>query len=78
MPTSIDKPLEGGQVQAIPVLLLPRVQCFDGGPGLLAPIGDVKTGMSLLVPQQDGDVRFEVTSTFERLASCELIQLRRV
>lgn len=78
MPTSIDKKLPDGHTQAIPVLLLPRVQCFDGGPGLLAPVGDVKPGMSLLVPQQDGDVRFEVDGSFERLASCELIQLRRV
>jgi hypothetical protein len=78
MPISIDKKLPDGHMHAVPVLLLPRVQCFDGGPGLLAPVGDVNKGMSLLVPQQDGDVRFEVTGTYERLASCELIQLRRV
>ncbi|MEC5386984.1 hypothetical protein VVD49_14725 [Uliginosibacterium sp. H3] len=78
MPTSIDKTLPDGHTHAIPVLLLPRVQCFDGGPGLLAPVGDVNKGMSLLVAQQDGNVRFEVTGSFERLASCELIQLRRV
>ncbi|MDB5801734.1 MAG: hypothetical protein JWL63_2673 [Rhodocyclales bacterium] len=78
MPTSVDKTLRDGHTQGVPVLFLPRVQCFDGGPGLLAPVGDVTTGMSLLIPQQDGDVRFEVAGTSERLASCELIQLRRV
>jgi hypothetical protein len=78
MPTFIEKILPDGNAQSIPVLLLPRVQCFEGGPGLLAPAGDVKQGMSLQVAQQDGNVFFEVTGTYERLASCELIQLRRV
>ncbi|MDB5888395.1 MAG: hypothetical protein JWM03_1267 [Rhodocyclales bacterium] len=78
MPTSIDRTLADGKTHSVPVLLMPRVQCLEGAPGLLAPIGDVKSGMSLLVPQQDGNVRFEVTGVCERLASCELIQLRRV
>ena len=78
MPISIEKTLKDGNMHSIPVLLLPRVQSFDGAPGLLAPIGDVSAGMSFLVAQRDGNVRFEVVAVQERLASCELIQIRRV
>ncbi|MFT3736859.1 MAG: hypothetical protein QM776_17920 [Rhodocyclaceae bacterium] len=78
LPHTIDKKLPDGNIQTLPVLLLPRVQCFEGNPGLLAPHGDLKPGVRITVEQREGNVTFEVVAVVEKLASCELAQLKRV
>lgn len=75
---SVDKTLPDGHTHAIPVLMLPRVQCMDGAPGLLAPVGDLKRGMRVTVEQREGNLHYEIMDIFERLASCEMFALRRV
>ncbi|GAB4062578.1 hypothetical protein GCM10028811_31960 [Uliginosibacterium sediminicola] len=78
LPTLIEKTLADGSTHSIPVLLLPRSVCFDGGPAMLAPHDDVTVGMVLRVAQREGDLRFRLEGVSERLASCELWQLTRI
>lgn len=78
IPNAIEKKLSDGNVATVPVLLLPRVQCFEGNPGVLAPPGDLKPGIRIVVEQREGKVTFEVVAIVEKLASCELAQLKRV
>lgn len=76
-PATMNRTLANGQTRPVPVLLLPRVAQLNGASGLIAPIGDVSAGMSMVVPGKDAQVRLEAVSTAERLASCELVLLAK-
>ncbi|MDQ8022384.1 MAG: hypothetical protein REI94_11135 [Moraxellaceae bacterium] len=75
-PASINKPTTKGKSVQVPALLLSKVLCLNKSPGLLAPIGDVTPGMSLMVPYKGAMVQLEAVEIVERLASCDLIRLR--
>ncbi|HEX5127150.1 MAG TPA: hypothetical protein VFW00_10460, partial [Rhodocyclaceae bacterium] len=77
VPASMNKTMPKGQQIAVPVLLMPKVAKLNGGPGLIAPIGDVKPGMFMVIPHKGKMVRLEAVSTVERLLSCELVQLKK-
>jgi hypothetical protein len=74
---SMSKPMGRGIVN-VPVLLMPKVARLDGAPGLIAPIGDVRPGMALDVPHKGKITRLEAVEAVERLATCELIHLKKL
>ncbi|MFT4174000.1 MAG: hypothetical protein QM639_15650 [Rhodocyclaceae bacterium] len=76
-PASMSKPMGRGIVN-VPVLLMPKLTRLEGAPGLIAPIGDVRPGMALDVPHKGKITRLEAIEAVERLATCELIHLRKL
>lgn len=76
-PATMTRQLANGQTQPVPVLLLPHAPQLNGAPGLIAPIGDVSPGMSIVAPGPDQTVTLEAIQPAERLVSCELVLLNK-
>lgn len=74
IPATVSRPTSGGP-QAIPILLLPKVPHLAGKAALLAPPGQVASGLEMLIPHKGRNLRLETVATAEHFVSCDLVEL---